>query len=130
MFLFLLIPFTLKSQDGLTKGKKYWFTESQVQEMYRVKLDLEFFQLENNLFVEIDRLNDSTLLKYQLANQNLSLQLSNQEKKYESLEVINKQLGQKYRISENTITSLKTAKTVLIISTGVVVLGMVVAIFK
>jgi hypothetical protein len=98
--------------------------------MYRVKLDLEFFQLENELLIDINSLHDSTIVKYQMANQNLSLQLNTHKQKYESLEVINKQIEQKYRISETTIASLKTVKTVLIISTGVVVVGMVVAIFK
>jgi hypothetical protein len=86
--------------------------------------------MDNDILIETNRLFDSTVVKYQMANQNLSNQLNVLNQQYESLEVINRQLEQKYRISETTITSLKTAKTVLIISTGVVVLGMVVAIFK
>ena len=131
LLLFLLIPFIAKSQDGLTKGKKkYWFTESQVQEMYRVKYDLEFAELENITLQQMISVQDSIVKKHERQNLILNTKIGKLESQYQNQIDITTQWEQKYRISENTINSLKNVKTALIVTTSVVAVATVIAIIK
>jgi len=125
-----LIPSIAKSQTGSTQGKKFWFTESQVHEMYEVMFDLDFYEWENENLGEHIRLQDSIINNQKAVNINLKSQLETRTTMYNNQLLITEQWEQKYKISENTINSLKNIKTALIITTGVIAVATVVAIIK
>lgn len=98
--------------------------------MYRVKYDLEFAELETLTLQEIISAQDSIVRRHEEQNLILTNKLERTETMYQNQLDITGQWEQKYRISENTINSLKNVKTALIVTTGVVAVATIIAIIK
>jgi len=98
--------------------------------MYEVMFDLDFYEWEHSNLSEHIRLQDSIINNQKTANINLQYQLETRTTMYNNQLLITKQWEQKYKISENTINSLKNVKTALIITSSVILAATVVAIIK
>lgn len=118
--LFLLIPFIGISQDGSIQGKRFWFSENQVREMYEVTIELDYFKAENINFNEMIKFCDSTNLYNVQAKIELAQQLIIRTRQYNNSQLIIEQERDKYRIAETTIVSIKLKKNILLTTTVVV----------
>lgn len=98
--------------------------------MYRVKYDLEFTEYENLILQQMISAQDSIVRRHEEQNVLLTTKLEKTESLYQNQLDITTQWEQKYRISENTINSLKNVKTALIVTTGVVAVATIIAIIK
>ena len=121
LFLFLLIPCTGISQDGLTADEHFWFTEAQVREMYKVKLENEFLDSENISLSRMIVFCDSVSAANERSKEQLQIQIGLKDQTIKNHKLIIEQEQGKFAVAEETIQSINRKKNFYITTTTVAV---------